>query len=209
MKHVLCFGDSNTWGYIPGTDAQRLAYPQRLCGVLSRELGDGFRFIEEGLSGRTTVFDDPMRDGRNGKRHLPMLLETHKPLDLIVCMLGTNDLKSHLNLRPVDIALGAQTLCEMILLSDAGPGGAPPKILLVSPAHVSGERGLAPKFDGAIARSQQLGKAYAAVARRLGLHFFDAAETAVCPVPDGVHLGEAGTESLGRALAQHERTILN
>ena len=97
MKNVLCFGDSNTYGYDPagmrdGT-AVRYAHDVRWCGVAQRDLGEGWHVIEEGLNGRTTVRDDMchLDTNLNGIRALPMLLEAHKPLDAIVIMLGTND----------------------------------------------------------------------------------------------------------------------
>ena len=100
MKNVLCFGDSNTYGYDPagmrdGT-AVRYAHDVRWCGVAQRDLGEGWHVIEEGLNGRTTVRDDMchLDTNLNGIRALPMLLESHKPLDAIVIMLGTNDCKT-------------------------------------------------------------------------------------------------------------------
>src|SRR6185436_143967 len=98
MKTILCFGDSNTWGFIPESITEpfwrRHAPDVRWPGVLARELGSGYSVIEEGLGGRTTVHDDPVMGNRNGSLHLPPCLESHKPLDLVVLMMGTNYLKS-------------------------------------------------------------------------------------------------------------------
>ena len=95
MKEILCFGDSNTYGLIPGT-TRRYDRETRWTGILAEKLYDkGYRIIEEGLCGRTSVFDDATRDGRNGAKVLPMLLETHAPLDQVVLMLGTNDCKTY------------------------------------------------------------------------------------------------------------------
>src|SRR6187401_3541591 len=97
MKTVLCFGDSNTWGFVPESitapHAMRHAPDLRWTGVLARELGAGYRVIEEGLSGRTTVHEDPIMGNRNGSLHLPSCLESHSPIDVVMLMLGTNDLK--------------------------------------------------------------------------------------------------------------------
>ena len=95
MKNILCYGDSNTWGYIPGGKG-RYEYAVRWTGAAQRLLGDGYRIIEEGLNGRTTVFDSPF-DGSvlNGKSHLMCCLMSHAPLDAVVIMLGTNDLMPH------------------------------------------------------------------------------------------------------------------
>lgn len=92
MKTIVCYGDSNTWGYDPVT-MDRLPITQRWTGVLAQELGAGYRVIEEGLNGRTTVWDDPIEGYKNGKEYLIPCLETHRPIDLITILLGTNDLK--------------------------------------------------------------------------------------------------------------------
>ena len=91
MRTILCFGDSNTWGDPPGGNG-RFAWHERWTGILQSSLGDGFRVIEEGLCGRTTCFDDPFSPNRNGLAYLTVALETHCPLDLLIIMLGTNDL---------------------------------------------------------------------------------------------------------------------
>ena len=95
---ILCFGDSNTWGYVPLT-VDRYPESVRWTGVMAQALGAGFRIIEEGQNGRTTVWDDPLEgDNKNGLRYLPACLESHHPLDLVIIMLGTNDLKARWNL---------------------------------------------------------------------------------------------------------------
>jgi lysophospholipase L1-like esterase len=87
---ILCYGDSNTWGYQAAT-AERLGRWERWPGVLQRTLGD-VHVIEEGQNGRTTVFDVPFEPDRNGLTYLPVALQTHHPVDLVVIDLGTNDL---------------------------------------------------------------------------------------------------------------------
>ena len=104
MKTILCFGDSNTWGFDPDATASspypiRHAHDVRWTGVLARELGQEFHVIEEGQNGRTTVHEDPIVQHRNGRTYLPPCLESHKPIDLVVLMLGTNDLKAMFHLR--------------------------------------------------------------------------------------------------------------
>ena len=93
LKNILCFGDSNTWGYAPVT-GERYPGHVRWTGVLQSCLGDDYFVIEEGLNGRTTVHNEPLRPHRNGASLLPVLLESHSPLDLVIVMLGTNDLKA-------------------------------------------------------------------------------------------------------------------
>ena len=100
MKQILCFGDSNTWGLIPKTK-QRYPWGVRWTSILDNELNRHFnneyRVIEEGLCGRTTVFDDPLRDGRNSFKLLPTILESHNPVTDVIIMLGTNDCKTVYN----------------------------------------------------------------------------------------------------------------
>ena len=110
MKEILCFGDSNTYGLIPGT-TRRYDRETRWTGILAEKLYDrGYRIIEEGLCGRTSVFDDATRDGRNGAKVLPMLLETHAPLDQVVLMLGTNDCKTYNHASADRIGKGIEKL---------------------------------------------------------------------------------------------------
>ena len=207
MTTILCFGDSNTWGYVPGSEGERYPPHQRWPGVMAEQLGTGFRIIEEGLNGRTTVWDDPLKPDRNGRTHLPMLLETHRPLDLVIVMLGVNDLKHHLNLNARDIAYGAGALIELIQASDAGPviGGttrSAPDTLLVAPVRpVATTHRFGPKFDGALDRSQGIAAAYRGVAEELGCYFFDANAVTVCPDTDGIHLDAAAHARLGAAIA--------
>lgn len=202
MKTILCFGDSNTWGYIPGTDGERYPYPKRVCGILSERLDESWRVIEESLCGRTTAFDDPFEPDRNGKTALSMLLPSHAPLNAVSIMLGTNDLKHFFGFEAKDIALGAGTLVEMVQNSGAGPGGSAPKVLLIAPPRVTDETAFPPKFDGAASKSRGFGQAYEAMAKQLGCEYLDAAPLCNCPVPDGIHLDEEGIATLAVAMSE-------
>ena len=106
MKRILCFGDSNTWGLIPGTD-KRFADGVRWTSIIRNDLEQsGYEIIEEGLCGRTTVFEDPDRIGRAGDKLLPVFLESHAPLDMVIIMLGTNGFGARgLVLYPAELAL--------------------------------------------------------------------------------------------------------
>ena len=186
MKNILCFGDSNTWGYEPLV-ARRYPADVRWTGVLQNSLGDGFRVIEEGLNGRTNVTNEEERPIRSGLDVLPILLESHRPLDLVVIMLGTNDLKHDFDLSAEQIADGARQVCRCVidceyLVDD------PPEILLISPTHVelvtAEEQDL---FIGAIEKSRELAEHYQAVAEDLGIHFLDASKIVVKTDLDGVH----------------------
>lgn len=208
MKNILCFGDSNTWGFIPESITEsfprRHPHDVRWTGVLARELGEGFRIIEEGQNGRTTVHDDPFALVRNAKAVLPAILESHKPLDLVVLMLGTNDLKNVFGVSPSEIAVGAKILAQTILSSEAGLAAKPPRLLLMCPPTVgqlSHLPDLEAKLSNAQARSQQLPKHYEAVAAALGCAYLNTQEI-VTPSPvDGIHLDAAAHQKLGQAVA--------
>src|SRR5215208_827241 len=132
MRTVLCYGDSNTWGYEPAT-GNRFPEDMRWPGVLARELGEGFRVIEEALNGRTTVRDDPVEEYKNGKDYLSPCLESHAPLDLVIIALGVNDLKARFFASASDVADGAGVLVSIARRSGSGPNGRPPAVLLVAP----------------------------------------------------------------------------
>ena len=135
MKQILCFGDSNTYGLIPGTTNQRYGWGTRWTSILDEKVRTkGYRVIEEGLCGRTTVFDDPFRTERRGTEMLPAILESHRPVDTIVLMLGTNDCKSVYSATPEVIGQGIEQLLDQI--NTVNPDA---KILLVSPIYL-GER---------------------------------------------------------------------
>ena len=186
MKNILCFGDSNTWGYEPLV-ARRYPADVRWTGVLQTALGDGFRVIEEGLNGRTNVTNEETRPIRSGLDVLPVLLESHRPLDLVVIMLGTNDLKHDFNLSAEQIADGARQVCRSVIDCEYLMDN-PPQILLISPTHVElmteEEQDM---FIGAIDKSRELAEHYQAVAEDLGIHFLDASKIVVKTDLDGVH----------------------
>lgn len=112
MKNILCFGDSNTFGYDILKDS-RFPWGVRWTSILQEKLGSDYRIIEEGMGGRTTVWDDPIENLQSGKTYLLSCLESHWPLDLVIIMLGTNDLKTRYALNAHDIAAGVETLAVM------------------------------------------------------------------------------------------------
>lgn len=214
MKHILCFGDSNTWGFVPESimesHPRRHAHNVRWTGVLARELGAGFRILEEGQNGRTTVHDDPFALVRNAKAVLPALLESHKPLALVILMLGTNDLKNVFGVSPSEIATGAKWIAQSILSSDAGTGNKPPRLLLMCPPVV-GELSHLPdleaKLSNATTRSRELPKHYEAVAAALGCSYLNTQEIVTPSVIDGIHLDAAAHEKLGLAIAAKVKSL--
>lgn len=207
MKTVLCYGDSNTWGYDPST-AQRYAMDERWTGVLRQELGNGYLIIEEGLNGRTTVWDDPIEGYKNGKEYLIPCLETHKPIDLVVIMLGSNDLKMRFSVPAYDIANGAGVLVNTVKKSDAGPVEGPPKVLLMAPPPVAKLTEFAEMFEGAEAKSTRFSEHYRRVAEEQGCEFLDTSEVIVSSDIDGIHFEVGEHRKLGKAVADQVRRIL-
>jgi len=207
MKRILCYGDSNTWGYDPAT-GERFPAPVRWTGVLQRELGEEYLIIEEGLNGRTTVWDDPIEGYKNGKSYLIPCLASLRPLDLVIIMLGTNDLKKRFSLSAYDIANGAGVLVDVVNKSAAWPGERTPAVLLVAPPPVVALSGFAEMFEGAEAKSRGFSPHYRRVAELYGCHFLDAGDTAVSSPLDGIHLEAEGHAKLGQALAIAVRSIL-
>ena len=122
MKTVVCYGDTNTWGYDEDTGG-RLPYEARWTGVLAEALGPGCRVVEEGLCGRTTVNEDPVEEHKNGRAQLYPCLESHRPIDVIIMMLGQVELKTRFSLTAHDIAMGMESLVRIVLQSGCGPDG--------------------------------------------------------------------------------------
>lgn len=208
MKTVLCYGDSNTWGYDPETE-ERFPYEQRWTTILARELGPGFLVIPEGLNGRTTVWADPIEgEYKSGKSTLIAILESHHPVDLVVLMLGTNDLKHRWGLSAWDIAQGVQTLIEMVRASALGADLQPPDVLLVAPPPtcVTGTR-FAEMFEGSDEKSRRLGHYYRLVAQELGCPLLDAGQHIVSSAVDGIHFDAAELPKLGAVVAAGVREL--
>jgi len=197
MKRILCFGDSNTWGYNPAT-AARYESGVRWTSLLQNMLGSTFAVIEEGQNGRTTVFDDPIENDRNGEKFLRPCLESQRPIDLVIIMLGTNDTKRRFNNTAYDIAAGMEKLLSIIENSGAGIDGAAPKILLMSPAPIEELTEFSELFLGAEEKSRQLAAYYKEHAKSHGCDFFDTASLIKTSKLDGIHLDAAEHKKLGK-----------
>lgn len=207
MKTIICYGDSNTWGADPVT-ASRFAPDKRWTGVMATALGDGYRVIEEGLNGRTTVVDDPLAPHRNGLSYLPACIDSHHPFDLITIMLGTNDLKARLNRTATDIAESAHLLAETVIKTNLGPGGSRPKVLLICPPKVEGVTTLADMFVGAEEKAARMPALFETFAQWTGSGFLDAGAHIRCSPIDGIHFEEAEHAILGNVVAQKVREML-
>jgi lysophospholipase L1-like esterase len=211
MAVILCVGDSNTHGTrpMPTLDgAGRFDHSARWPSVMGAALGTGFEVINEGHPGRTTVHDDPFTGPhRNGMAVLPALLESHKPLDMVILKLGTNDLKYCLHVSPFDISLSLERMVRLIQTFGCGVAGAP-EVLVVAPPPILEVGCLAEMFAGGAEKSHRLAAAIKAMTDRLGVGFFDAGQViAVSPV-DGIHYEAEAQVALGLALAGRVREQL-
>lgn len=208
MRHILCFGDSNTFGFIP-KKGSRYPYEVRWTGALQRLLGPSWRVLEDGLNARTTVLDDPLFDGRRGADVLPGRLECQRPLDLVILMLGTNDVKPYFSFSAANIASGMEVLVNIVLHFDYG-GFATPKVLVVSPIHLHEDiaKGIEPAFDAdSLRRSKELTPLYKQVAALHGCDFLDAAAYAEPSAVDGVHMEPEGHRKLAEVMAEKVRAM--
>lgn len=201
MKHILCFGDSNLFGTNPS--GGRWPLEQRWTGLLSRALGDGYRIIEEGLGGRTTVFDDPLEENRCGSRQLPMLLHSHRPLDLVILSLGTNDCKTLFNANAKIIAKALEKLALMVKAYPYGEHYPIPQVLVISPIHTGEGVEDSPfaSFDyTSHLVSKTLAPAIKAMADKNNLLFLDASLVAQSSPIDQLHMDREGHAALAKAV---------
>jgi lysophospholipase L1-like esterase len=208
-RSLLCFGDSNTHGTPPMDNMSsqgRFGTNIRWPSVLQTQLAPSWVVIEEGHPGRTTVHDDPIGGiHKNGIRMLPALLESHRPLDVIAIMLGTNDLQHRFGVNAAEIALAIGKIVEAIKASEAGISQHAPDILLISPPPVIQAGCLADIFEGSIDKANALSGAIANIAKQHDIPYFDAgAHITVSPI-DGVHFDAESHIILGQAIADAVR----
>ena len=211
MKRILCFGDSNTWGYVADGNGARFDEETRWTQVMAKRLGPAYTVIEEGLNGRTTVFYDPVEDRMAGIDYFPSCVESHAPLDLLILMLGTNDLKTRFSANARDIADGFDRYLNALRAGNIH--GAPEHVLLVSPIEMDESYREHPLFskifgDDAVARSGELAASFRSFAEERGLHFLNAAEFAKASPRDGLHLDAASHIRLGEEMARKALEIL-
>lgn len=202
----MCFGDSNTYGAIPTlarTGRHRFASDRRWPGVMRKALGNGWEVLEEGHPGRTTVHEDPIEGlHKSGIKALPVLLETHMPLDAIVLALGTNDLKHRFSLTPNDVADSIEVLVRLIQRSEAGDGGVAPKVLVVAPPPLLEVDWFGQMFLGGAEKSKHLGRLFREAAKRSGAAFLDAGAVIESSTVDGIHFDSDAHRVLGTEIAK-------
>lgn len=198
MRQIVCFGDSNTWGYNP-CNGERLAWGVRWTSILQdRFSGKNIRIIEEGLCGRTTIFDDPLRPGRKGIDLFPVILETHCPSNIVI-MIGTNDCKTVYGASPDVIGKGI-----IRLLKQARQILPHSNILLISPIYLGDDvwkNEFDPEFSSeSVKVSQKLKEVYMNIAKDYNVDFLAASDYAKCSEDDQEHMGPQGHKALADAI---------
>lgn len=205
MKSILCYGDSNTYGYNPRNG---LRYPKsiRWTARLQNLLGDEYEVIEEGCNGRTTVLGEPYEVWKMGITYLRPCLNTHKPVDYVVLMLGSNDLKDGFLAKPEQIADGVRQIVEVIIEFTKEKQRFVPTIILVSPIEVGEGVDDSPfsfEFNHeAIAKSKAFPEYYRKVAKDYNCIFFDAATVAGPSPEDSLHMTEEGHAAFAAEIAR-------
>lgn len=214
IKKVVCFGDSNTYGYNAETN-DRFTEEERWTCLLAKHLGEGYHVVEEGLEGRTACLEDPLFEGLCGFRYLYPCLMTHKPVDLLLIMLGTNDVKQRFSCTPENVAKGMERLVQKAIDSKAAFRDGMPNILLITPpaiesgyrdTDVCGEMG-----DGCDEKSRALAPLYEQVAKNLGCHYLDAGQISGVEMNpyDFMHLSLQAHHVFAKFLAQEIPKLLS
>lgn len=215
-KHIVCIGDSNTHGYCadPNDCADggiRFNEDERWTCLLQKELGPDYLVTEEGLSGRTTVFADPLYENMDVFSYLFGLLKSHEYIDLLIVMLGTNDSKERMNASAATIGWGMERLCRKAMATDCWAPGKKPNILIIAPPPIGKGVETSAVADemgaGSVEKSQRLGYYYHQKADLLGTHFLDAADCEFNEI-DFMHLTRKGHRQLADRILKMLPSIL-
>ena len=211
QKRILCYGDSNTYGYIPtgGRYDEQTRWPMRM----QRLLGDGYAVVEEGFNGRTCVFDDPVEGGfKSGVSYLPPCLMSHNPLDAVILMLGTNDTKVRFGMTPMTIAQAMMQLARTAKLYAVNEAGNPARVVITAPPRILDNlmqtRHAECFGPQAIDVSAGLAREFRRISKLMRCDFFDAGPYAEVSTLDAVHMTAQGHVRLGEAMAAYVQTIL-
>lgn len=208
MVNILCYGDSNTFG-LKSDLISRYTRSERWTGILQEALRENYYIIEEGLGGRTTVWDDPIENYKNGKTYLLPCLDSHKPLDLVIIMLGTNDLKHRFSLSCVDVAAGMENIIKSVLKSESGIDENSPEILLITPVPIRSiqNRDLDLMLLGAEDKSKELGNYYKKIAEKYHLYYLDPKDIVEVNSQDGIHYTVKGHKTMAEIVERKIRDI--
>lgn len=199
MKRILCFGDSNTYGYIPDGSG-RYDEDVRWTGIISRSLGEDYIVLEEGLCGRTTIFEDDVRVGLKGLDSVESIIKKHNPVDLFIIMLGTNDCKSKYNATPDIITGGLEKVINKALEASSNEV----KVLVVSPILLGegvGSKDFDPEFsENSEKVCANLAAKYKTMAAGNNFYYLDASKLAAASPIDREHLDASGHRSLAEGI---------
>lgn len=204
QTRILCFGDSNTWGF-DARSRGRFDDELRWTRLLQSMLGQGYQVVEEGLCGRTSVFDDPISPGMNGLKALPYILPAHAPIDLMVLMLGTNDCKQRFSATAGNIVSGMERLMLQAMAMPVWRKA--PQLLLVAPLVMDDRLFEVPDVaqmmgEGSVEKSRQLPGLLQQLAQRLSIPYMDGNDSAQ-PIPgDWMHFAPDSVAPFARALHQ-------
>ena len=208
-KRILALGDSNTWGWNPGNSLtppfERWPDEVRWTGVLQRLLGGGYEVINEGLNGRTTVWDDPIEEYRCGKQQIVPVMDTQAPLDMVIIFVGTNDLKARFGVTARDVAEGAGLLVQKAMSQVNDFARCTPRVLLVCPPRLGpvSQTWAGAIFAGSEEKSAQLDPFFQIVARQYGVEYLNADGIIKSSLLDGLHL-DAGQHGLLAEAVHHK-----
>lgn len=209
QKTIMCFGDSNTWGY-PPEGGCRYGRDIRWPGVLQERLGEGYYVIEEGLCGRTTVWEDPIEGDKCGIKQLVPLISSHCPLDLVVIMLGTNDLKNRFGVSALDIAWSVGRLVDTVRKPANLYAGSVPEVLVVCPPPLA-DMSKSPFKDiliGGYEKSKQLAGVFTEYFKDKAVEMLDAGGIIESSPVDGVHFSPQNQIKLGKEIALYVEKML-
>lgn len=219
MKRILCFGDSNTWGVIP--EPKKNPFPSlrydeqtRWPCVLARDLGKNWRILEEGLGGRTTIYTVPGEAYRLASTYLEPCLLSHRPLDYVILMLGTNDIQPKFHkeaLQPNRLNAGIHALLQIILsVPECGTGSVSPRILLLAPPPIrlsSSRPDVSAKYgmEAGVLLSHHFSSEYQKLCESFPAEFLNASLYAEASEADGIHFTRNSHVRLGHAVAKKIR----
>ena len=203
MKNILCFGDSNTWGFVPGAFDPETLYMKRYSirerwpGLLSDILGEDFHIIEEGLNGRTTNVEYPDLSGRSGTSYILPCLYSHSPLDLVILNIGINDTKVIFDRSIMEISKGMAEIIDLIRSTSYGPDmQGQPQILLLSPSALIHEgyvdQNNDSAFKGGMEKSLLFNDYYEKLALERDCHYIDLQSVVSYSKIDGLHYDKRG-----------------
>ena len=220
IKNILCFGDSNTWGFVPGAfdpetlHLKRYSILERWPGLLREMLGADYHIIEEGLNGRTTNVEYPDLSGRSATSYILPCLYSHCPLDLVIISLGINDIKVIFDRSMMEISEGMAEIIDLIKSTSYGPDmQGPPQILLLSPSALTHEgyvdQNNESAFKGGMEKSLSFNEYYQKIALEKSCHYVNLQSVVNYSEIDGLHYDKRGHAVIASVVASKIKEIFS